>query len=221
MLTSRTCPTKLATAPTLGLFFLIESTSVVRSKSSRWTEIFISSPGHRRKKRDLVARFYGRAGLRHFLVDRGPHQLLLGKNRLPVAAALHEVRAQGRDRADRRGHLDFLRVLAELFFQAGEEANHDFHPNFTYIAPNRAGSAPCRRSRSPRPRGCPPGRRPRPSRSGPPNPASDRDRGRPARSILRAGIRAARRARASRSRPGRRWLWLPPTKDPGFSAGTA
>src|SRR3954463_12045248 len=107
MPTSRTCPTKLATAPILGLFFLIESTSTVRSKSSRCTEIFISTARDGRKEGHFVPAFDGRAGRRHFLVDRGPHQLLLGKARLPLAAALHEVRAQGRDRADRRRHFNF------------------------------------------------------------------------------------------------------------------
>jgi hypothetical protein len=90
-------------------------------------ETFNSTSRHRRKECHFVARFDRRAGLRHLLVDRGPHQLLLGKNRLPVTAALHEVRSQGRDRAYRRGHFDFLGVFAELFFQAGEESHRHFH----------------------------------------------------------------------------------------------
>src|ERR1051325_1735880 len=96
MRTSRTTPTKLATAPTPSI---LEScfVSSERSKSSRCTEIFISPPGDRREERDLVASADRLARLRHVLVPRGAHVLLFRQRALPRAAAAREVAAQ-------RGH---------------------------------------------------------------------------------------------------------------------
>src|SRR5258708_15366460 len=97
MPTSRTCPTKLATAPITGLFFRIASVSTVRSKSSRWTETFNSSPRHRRKEGHLVAGLDRRDGLDHFLVHRRADAALLGERLRPGAAARTQLRAPGRD----------------------------------------------------------------------------------------------------------------------------
>src|SRR6185503_9483477 len=99
MRTSRTMPTKLATAPTPSLFerFLV---SRERSKSSRWTEIFTSASGHRRKKRDFISGADRRAGLGHVLVDRGAHVLFLRQRALPRPAAAGELFAQRSEEQD-------------------------------------------------------------------------------------------------------------------------
>src|SRR6185295_11624195 len=126
MRTSRTMPTKLATAPTPSArerLFVSEE----RSKSSRCTEIFISSPGHRRKERNLVAGADCGAGLGHVLVYRGAHILLLRQRALPRSAATREMAAQRRDRADAGRQFDFLARGAELLAQPGEEENLHFH----------------------------------------------------------------------------------------------
>src|SRR5205809_7940680 len=111
MRTSRTRPTKLATAPTwfpLEMFF----TSRPRSKSSRCTEILISAARHRRKERDLVARLDARRGLHHVLVERAAHQLLFRECSVVRSAARSQVSPQGGDGRDLRRKLDVLRVGA-------------------------------------------------------------------------------------------------------------
>src|SRR6185436_7025466 len=126
MRTSRTMPTKLATAPTPSARERL-LVSEERSKSSRCTEIFISSPGDRRKERDLVAGADRRAGLGHVLVHRGAHVFLLGKRAFPGAAAAREVAAQRRHRGDAGGKLDFLARGAELLAQRSKEEHFDLH----------------------------------------------------------------------------------------------
>src|SRR6185503_198030 len=126
MRTSRTMPTKLATAPTplsRERFFV----SRERSKSSRCTETFISASGHRREERDLVAGADRRGGLGHVLVDGGAHVLLLRERPFPRAAALREVAAQGGDRRHTRRQLKLLGRGAELLAQRSEEENFHFH----------------------------------------------------------------------------------------------
>src|SRR5712671_462490 len=123
---SRTWPTKLATAPIAGLFFRIASVSTVRSKSSRWTETFTSSPRHRRKERHLVAGLDRRDGLDHLLVHRRSDAPLLGERFRPRAAARAQMGAHRRDRGGSGGQLDFLGVHAELLLDAGEIADGDF-----------------------------------------------------------------------------------------------
>src|SRR5881394_3299446 len=126
MCTSRTMPTKLATAPTpsLGERLLV---SRERSKSSRCTEIFTSPSGHRRKERDLVAGADRRAWLGHVLVHGGAHVLPFGERAFPGAAAAHEMAAQRRHRGDAGGKLDLLACGAELLAQRGEEKDFHFH----------------------------------------------------------------------------------------------
>src|SRR5580765_3130559 len=103
MCTSRTMPTKLATAPTPSRRARI-FVSRERSKSSRCTEIFTSAPGHRRKERDLVAGADRRAGLGHVLVHGGAHVLLFRERAFPGAAAAHEMAAQRSQEEDFHFH---------------------------------------------------------------------------------------------------------------------
>src|SRR5688572_24266475 len=122
MCTSRTMPTKLATAPTPA----IRERCLVsreRSKSSRCTAIFISASGHRWEERDLVAGADRRAWFGHVLIDRGADILFLRERAFPRATALHQMAAQRRDGGDPRGQLDLLGGGAELLAQRGEEQN--------------------------------------------------------------------------------------------------
>src|SRR4051794_20556158 len=120
MRTSRTMPTKLATAPTPPIFER-SFVSRERSKSSRWMEIFISASGHRRKECDLVAGADRRAGLRHVLVHGGADVLLFRQCAFPRAAAAREMAAQSRHGGDAGGNLDLLGRRAELLAQRSEE----------------------------------------------------------------------------------------------------
>src|SRR3979409_1233553 len=104
MRTSRTTPTKLATAPTPGPLERI-LVSAPTSKSSLCTEIFISAAGHRGKEGDLVAAVDARRGLDHVLVERGPDEFLFRECRSIGSAARPQVRAQRVNRRLHRGHL--------------------------------------------------------------------------------------------------------------------
>src|SRR5258708_7877592 len=104
-----------------------------------------STSGHRRKKRDFIARLHRRCRLGHFLVDGDAQGLPLGERRLPGAATGHQQRAQARDRSDRRRDIELLAGPAELLAQAREIEDLDFHRysseygmNFT-IPPARIG----------------------------------------------------------------------------------
>src|SRR5438128_2929393 len=104
-----------------------------------------STPGHRRKKRDFIARLHGRRRLGHFLVDGDAQGLPLGERRVPSAAAGHQQRAQARDGGDRGSDIELLAGSAELLAQAREIEDLDFHRysseygmNFT-ISPVRIG----------------------------------------------------------------------------------
>src|SRR6267143_3160779 len=107
MATSRTTPIKLATAPIPGSFDRA-LTSSPGSKSSRWTETFMSASGDRREKRYLVARLDARRGLGHVLVHGDSHELALGQRALPCFPPIYQVGAQTRHRGDARRKLDFL-----------------------------------------------------------------------------------------------------------------
>src|SRR5512134_3929052 len=122
MPTSRTTPTKLATAPTFGSRERARI-SAPASKSCAWTEIFIrrlSSPGDRWKERHLVARLDRSGGLHHVLVYRHAHQLAVGERQFPGATAPAQVGAQRRYGAHARGQLDFLARSAKLLAQCRE-----------------------------------------------------------------------------------------------------
>src|SRR3954468_11588394 len=99
MRTSRTRPTKLATAPTLASRE-IARTSAPRSKSSRWMATFIRrlSPSRdRREKGDFIARLDNDRRLRHVLVDRRAHRAVRSEDARPLAAARPQVLAQRAD----------------------------------------------------------------------------------------------------------------------------
>src|SRR6185295_2502641 len=136
MRTSRTRPTKLATAPIL-LFLEIALTSAPRSKSSRWIEIFIRcrlSTCDRWKERHLVSRFDRRRRLRHVLVDRRAHRSVRREHRGPLPAPRPQMIAQRADRGDAGGQLQLLARAAHLLPQGGEEEDSDLHPHVTLIA---------------------------------------------------------------------------------------
>src|SRR5215213_8489918 len=126
MPTSRTTPTKLATAPTPACRYK-RWTSAARSKSRSCTAIFTSTSRHWRKEGDLIAGANRRAGLCHVLVHRRADVLLLGKRVLPRAAAVREMAAQRSDRAHAGGQLDVLARHAELLAQSGKEKHLDLH----------------------------------------------------------------------------------------------
>src|SRR6185503_20899307 len=129
MRTSRTRPTKLATAPILSLPEM-SRTSRPRSKSSFCTETFIrcpSSTGDRREERYLVARLDVRPGLRHRLVQRRAHRPGGREDLRPGPAAGAQVLAQRADGADRGRRVDLLAAAAQLLAQRGEEQDPDFH----------------------------------------------------------------------------------------------
>src|ERR1700691_1484254 len=97
-LTSRTSPTKVATAPTLGLPARSLASSAETSKSSVCTRI-ISAPGHRREESDSIASFEPGIGICHYLVHCHAH-VAVQRQRPPLAAARNQLR---RKRAD-AGH---------------------------------------------------------------------------------------------------------------------
>src|SRR6266568_9601037 len=86
-----------------------------------------SASGHRRKKRDFIARLHRRRRLGHFLVDGDAQRLPLGERRLPGAAAVHQLRAQARDRGDSGRNIELLAGPAELLAQTREIEDLDFH----------------------------------------------------------------------------------------------
>src|SRR3982750_4068779 len=105
MRTSRTRPTKLATAPILALLE-IPRTSAPRSKSSGWTLTFIrcrSSTRYRWEECDLVAGLDRRRRLHHVLVHRRPHRSIRREHIVPGAAARAQMLAQRADRGDADG----------------------------------------------------------------------------------------------------------------------
>src|SRR5512138_563678 len=123
MRTSRTRPTKLATAPTFGSRE-IARTSAESSKSSFCTLTFMvpaSAAGHRREERDLVARLDARARLHHVPVHRRAHVAARREHGGPRAAPAAQVLAQGADGRDARRQLDLLAARAELLAQRGKE----------------------------------------------------------------------------------------------------
>jgi hypothetical protein len=67
--TSRTNPMKLAMAPIRGSARRNAAISAPISKSSCCTRTAISTPGHRREERDLIARLHRRIVAREILVD--------------------------------------------------------------------------------------------------------------------------------------------------------
>src|SRR5205814_3427367 len=129
MRTSRTRPTKLATAP-MVLFFEIARTSAPRSKSSRWTETFIrclSSTSDRRKECDLITRLYAGARLRHVLVDRRPYRAIRREGALPRTASRAQMLAQAADGLDACGHVELLARAPQLLAPRSKKEQVDFH----------------------------------------------------------------------------------------------
>src|SRR5437870_5281217 len=129
MRTSRTSPTKLATAPTL-LSFEMARTSAPRSKSSRWTATFIrclSSTRDRGKECHLVAGLDRRRRLRHVLIHRRAHRAVGCERARPGAAACAQVVAQAADRIDIRRQLELLAGTAELLPEGREEEDRNLH----------------------------------------------------------------------------------------------
>src|SRR5437868_1834947 len=116
MRTSRTRPTKLATAPIL-LSLEIALTSAPRSKSCAWMLILIRCPlstSDRRKERDLVARLDCGGRLHHVLVHRRPDGPIGRERMVPGAAASAQVLAQRGDCGDAAGQVQILARAAEL-----------------------------------------------------------------------------------------------------------
>src|SRR2546422_8474953 len=126
---SRTRPTKLATAPIL-LSFEMARTSAPRSKSSSWTLtfiLFVSSAGHRWKKRHLVPRLDRRGGLDHLLIYRRPHCAIRREHVGPGAAAVAQMLVQRAYGRDHWRQLEFLTRAAELLPERGEEEDGNLH----------------------------------------------------------------------------------------------
>src|SRR6266705_5700238 len=118
---------KLATAPTLRLPRRRAAISAPASRSFVWMRTGISASRDRWEKSDFVARLHRRRRLGHFLVDGDAQRLPLGERRLPGAAAVHQLRAQARDRGDSGRNIELLAGPAELLAQAREIEDLDFH----------------------------------------------------------------------------------------------
>src|SRR3954471_20439437 len=119
MRTSRTRPTKLATAPTLASRE-IARTSAPSSKSSRWMATFIrclSTSGDRREKGAFLPRPYRARPLRPLLVYRRAHGAVRSEDARPLAATCSQVLAQRADRVDVGGQLELLVRPAEALAQ--------------------------------------------------------------------------------------------------------
>src|SRR5258706_1827576 len=121
--TSRTSPTKLASAPTSARPRVSDSSSRPTSKSPDWTRTLSMRPlpaGDGRKERDLVAGLEWRRGMGHLLVHRDAPLFRrgegLGPARVPRAQVLH----QGGDGWRPGGKGDLLPRTAEAFAQARE-----------------------------------------------------------------------------------------------------
>src|SRR5436190_22346066 len=129
MRTSRTRPTKLATAP-IELRFEIALTSAPRSKSSRWMLSLIRCPlstSDRWKERDLVARLDCGGRLHHVLVHRRPDGPVGREHIVPGAAASAQVVTQRGHCGDAGGQFQILARAAELLAQRGEKEERYFH----------------------------------------------------------------------------------------------
>src|SRR5450756_149984 len=127
--TSRTRPMKLAMAPIPASVRRNAAISAPISKSSRCTRTAISTPGHRREERDLVARLHRRIVAREILVDRNAHRLALPERRGPGAAARDQLRAQAVHVAGPRRQIEHLPGYAHVLAQPGKVKNSDAHWN--------------------------------------------------------------------------------------------
>src|SRR5574340_1721685 len=115
--TSRTRPTKLATAPTRGLPRVSAAISAPTSKSSCCTRTLTSASGHRRKERHFIAVADGMVGVRHFLIDRHA-QVLEARQHCPRLAARGEMGTQSAHAGHVLRQLDALGALSHGFAQA-------------------------------------------------------------------------------------------------------
>src|SRR3954453_21538196 len=129
MLTSRTRPTKLATAPTLALLE-IPPPSTPRSKSSCWTLTFIrcrSSTRYRWEECNLVAGLDRRRRLHHVLVDRCANWSIRREHIVPGAASSTQMLPQRAEAGNARREIELLARMAELFAQRGEKKQRHSH----------------------------------------------------------------------------------------------
>src|SRR3982750_1277022 len=129
MRTSRTRPTKLATAPILALLE-IPRTSAPRSKSSSWTLTFIrcrSSTRYRWEECNLIAGLDRRRRLHHVLVHRRADRSIRREHIVPGAAARTQMVTQRTDGGDPRREIELLPRMPELFAQRGEKKQRDSH----------------------------------------------------------------------------------------------
>src|SRR5437870_7451467 len=120
-LSSRTRPTKLASAPTSLRPRASASSSRPTSKSASWMRTRgTSASGDGREEGDLVARLERRRGIGHLLVD-GDAPALAGGERLgPALVAIAQLLEQARHGRVRVRKRDLLARAADALAQAGE-----------------------------------------------------------------------------------------------------